>query len=175
VGSDVNHSCSSLCSVETSSTEHFLAATLATLSSSRRASTRVLRCPPSFITRSAFLEKASLINSSSQPEPGTNRGVEYPEDVKSVRINRTDSVVNCSRQNGQTVWSREGVFSTIFLQQLRQRTWPQGMLWGRQRGPYSSAHTSQDEPGLSESIVLARKTAFVEGGNKSQPILYYNS
>ena len=29
---------------------------------------------------------------------------------------------------------------------------PQGMEWGIQCGPYSSAHTSQTEPGLSVSM-----------------------
>jgi len=55
---------------------------------------------------------------------GTRRGVLQPEVVKSIRIKRAESEVNCSRQNGHTGASRGGVFSTIVSQQFAQRTWP---------------------------------------------------
>lgn len=58
---------------------------------------------------------------------GRRRGVFHPLDEKSVRIKRTASIVNCSRQKGQTGESRGEVFSTILLQQPAHNTWP---LWG---------------------------------------------
>jgi hypothetical protein len=110
---------------------------------------------------------------------GIRRGVVHPLVVKSVRMRRTVSGVYCSRQKGQTGESLEGVFSAMVLQQLAHNTCPvrrkrvfyffetmkiftsenlpQGIAWGRQWGPYSSAHTSQYEPAASVSIGPAVK------------------
>lgn len=161
---DSNHCSSSLWRVETSSTEHFLAATLATLSSKRRASSRVREQPPSDNNNfSSLLDQRSTAESVADTfrDLGRRRGVFHPLDEKSVRIKRTVSIVKCSRQKGQTGESRAEVFSTILLQQLAHNTWPkyatdrqrffflrilylpQGIVCGRQWGPYSSAHTSQ--------------------------------
>jgi len=117
--SDINHCCNSLCRVETSSTEHFLAATFATLFSSRRASSRLLAPESMNNIRSSCLPESSRVSSKGK---FLTRGVFHRLAVKSIRIKRTESLVNCSRQNGQTGESRGGVFSTIESQQLTQST-----------------------------------------------------
>lgn len=43
------------------------------------------------------------------------------------------------------------------------------MEWGRLRGPYSSAQTSQIQPGLRESIVDFREGEKEEGGSGWKP------
>jgi hypothetical protein len=103
---------------------------------------------------------------------GWRRGVLHPLVAKSMRMRRTESGVNASRQKGQTGERREDVFSTMFVQQLAHRTCPGGDVkkkrgkgrkyciphgteWGMHWGPYSSAQTSQAEPGLRVSMVPA--------------------
>jgi hypothetical protein len=119
LASDISHCWSSLCKVDTSSTEHFFAATLATLSSSRAASRLLETFDPLNKIRSS---SAGISLGSS----GSIRslGVGHRLAVKSMRIKRTESFVKFSRQNGQTGESRGGVFSTIFLQHFAHRTWP---------------------------------------------------
>ena len=107
--------------METSSTEHFFAATAATLSSRRRASARVREKPDSTIgKRGGCLKEASRASCM----PPRRLGVAYPLAEKSIRIRRTSSLVNCSRQKGQTGLRRGNVFSTILWQQEEHRTWP---------------------------------------------------
>src|ERR1700677_5148497 len=113
----VNHSWSSLWSVETSSTEHFFAATLATLSSRRRASARVLELPCSMIGKRS-LDIMSSTNSVSILY-ARRRGVFHALVEKSMRIKRTPSLVKGSRQKGQTGVSREDVLLTMLLQQFK--------------------------------------------------------
>lgn len=123
--SDVSHSSSSLCRVDTSSTEHFFAATFATLSSSRRASERVLEQPSVSKSRSSFLAHGSFATSLIPSiVPHRRRGVLHALEVKSIRTKRTASLVNCSRQKGQTGVRRGDVFSTIVLQQFAHSTCP---------------------------------------------------
>ena len=128
--SDINHCCSSLCSVDTSSTEHFLAATLATLCSSRLACSRLLEPDSMNNIRSSCLPTSfciSLLGCSRVVL--RSRGVfQRLLAVKSMRIKRTESLVNCSRQKGQTGDRRVDVFSMIELQQVEQSTWP---VWVR--------------------------------------------
>lgn len=119
-----SQSSSSLYKEETSSTEHFFAATRATLSSSRRTSMRVLE-PTEFRSRSVFRWSISVLKSLKVSRAGKRLGVLQPEVVKSIRINLDESLVNGSRQNGQTGLSLEDVFSTMFVQQLAQRTCPE--------------------------------------------------
>lgn len=141
------------------------------MSSRRRASARVREKPDSTIgNRGAWWREVSRASCV----PPRRLGVAYPLAEKSIRIRRTSSLVNCSRQKGQTGLRRGNVFSTILWQQEEHRTWPgrwhsgqkfftvgrkavnnnlpQGIEWGMQCGPYSSAHTSQTEPGLSVSM-----------------------
>jgi hypothetical protein len=118
--SDISHCWSSLCRVETSSTEHFFTATLATLSSSRRASSRLLE---GFGSRSMW-SSASPGTSVGSRKAVLNRGVFHRLAVKSIRIKRTESLLNGSRQKGQAGARRGEVFSMMLLQQARQSTCP---------------------------------------------------
>lgn len=122
--SDVSQSSSSLWSVETSSTEHFFAATFATLSSNLRVSERVRELPSDNRRRSVFRAHMSAKSVLLDSMVGKRLGVLHPLVLKSIRINRAESLVKCSRQKGQTGVRRGEVFSTMVLQQLKQRTCP---------------------------------------------------
>ena len=97
-------------SFATSSTEHFLLATVETLFSSLRASNLDRDEMPSFDdnNRSVRRASASLLIVGVVSTVGKRRGVLQPLDVKSMRIMRTSASVNFSLQNGQT-GSRCGV------------------------------------------------------------------
>ncbi len=120
----MSQSSSSLCKWNTSSTEVFVAATRATLSSNRRVSERGLGAPSTCMNRSALLANASVGNSCAASYTGRRRGVLRPLKVKSSRMSRTESYVNCSRQKGQTGMRREDVFSTMVEQQGAHRICP---------------------------------------------------
>ena len=121
----MSQSSSSLCRLDTSSTEVFVAATLATFSCSRRTSEREdLEAPSGTKSRSALLANASGCTSLDASSKGNRRGVFRPLSGKSSRMSRIASLENCSRQNGQTGERRGGVFSTMVEQQWAQKMWP---------------------------------------------------
>lgn len=115
--SDCNQDCNSLCKAVTSSTEHFLAATLATFDSSRFTS--------AFALRWEVRKSSSPVSSTMACTPTTHcLGVDQPLDdaEKSMRIKRMSSLVKCSRQKGQAGASFGEVFWMMLLQQPEQRT-----------------------------------------------------
>ena len=101
-------------SFETFSTEHFLAAALATRSSSRRFKSRPIGYP-AHGSGNFFLDIMSFTISVSMLY-ARRLGVSHAELEKSMRITRTPSFVKFSRQNGQTEVSRDNILLTILLQ-----------------------------------------------------------
>ena len=101
-----------------------MAATLATLSSNRRMLGRGLDTPSECKSRSALLANTSPCNSWAPSTTGSRRGVLRPLNEKSSRMSRTESLLNCSRQKGQTGARRGGVFSTMVEQHVAHRTCP---------------------------------------------------
>jgi hypothetical protein len=69
---------------------------------------------------------------------------------KSIRIKRTESLVNGSRQNRQTGVSREEVLFTMLLQQFKQSKWP--------KKTRKSEIVSSDNPRLAEIFFRKRLT-----------------
>ena len=125
---DVSQSCNSLCRVCTSSTEHFLLATFATLSSSRLASRLALSgsiCGRSSSRRCRSTRMVSSFASSVPRLFASGRAEVVPVvRLQSARMRRMLSAVNGSRQNGHTGVREGGVFWHIVVLQSSQRTWP---------------------------------------------------
>lgn len=103
---------------ETSSTEHFLLATLQTLSSRRRAR----ELPVDDSNRSVRRASTSLLSVWLASTVGKRRGVLQPLVVKSIRMMRICSRANFSLQNGHAGSRGGAVLSMMAVQQLVHST-----------------------------------------------------
>ena len=118
---DDSQSCNSLWRVDTSSTEHFLAATLATLDSNR-----------SFDFRPAERLSSPSDSTITSCTPLAARGVDQPllTGVKSTRMIRTESLENWSRQKGQHGLRLGVLLSRMLVKHWRHRMCPERVAQG---------------------------------------------